>query len=207
MTATTATRAYTFDDGELDLDDRGAGAALYFRSSKGKAGSIADQRAAGARRAERSAWNVVARELDKISASSHESRERDGWPRLVELVETGAVRVIWLWESSRGDRTRSSWMSFLELCSRRSVLIYVECDHYLYDPRRIRDMRSLSEDGNDSAYESDKIHQRTMRAKNEARRDGNLRRVYGGPAPLGLRNAEADWETEPAAAGMLREVA
>ena len=87
--------------------------------------------------------------------------------------------MVWLWESSRGDRRTSQWMLFLESCQDRGVLIYVETDRRLYDVRVPREWKTLAEDGVDNQAESDKIALRVVRAMADNAVNG---KVHGVPA-------------------------
>ena len=72
--------------------------------------------------------------------------------------------IIWLWESSRGERRASAWLALLEDCRDHGTLIYVETHGRLYDMANPRDWRTLAEDGTDSEYESAKDSQRCVRS-------------------------------------------
>jgi site-specific DNA recombinase len=82
------------------------------------------------------------------------------------------VGVLWLWESSRGDRTLTSWAAMLDRCRDHHVRIYVETHGRLYDMANPRDWRTLAEDGVDNAYESDKISLRVSRSMASNAKDG-----------------------------------
>jgi DNA invertase Pin-like site-specific DNA recombinase len=148
MTATpTLTRAY-----------------LYGRQSQASDRSINEQLESGRERASTEGWQVAAEFLDRVSASRHSTKQRDDWPKLVAGVEADHADVVWLWESSRGDRKAWEWLRFLETCRDRGVLIYIETDRRLYDMAVRRDWQTLAEDGVDNQAESDKIAGRVTRA-------------------------------------------
>jgi site-specific DNA recombinase len=156
---------------------------IYGRQSMGNAASINEQLDLGGKRAEAEEWRVHAVYKDEVSASRHASKSRDGWPRLLADVEAGRANVIWLWESSRGDRRASSWLALLEDCRESGVRIYVETHGRLYDMANPRDWRDLAEDGTDNEYESEKTSLR-------ARRSAAARAAQGNPvgrAPYGYR--------------------
>lgn len=157
---------------------------IYGRQSMGKDRSIAEQLASGQDRAEREGWDLVATYSDKVSASRYSTKARDDWPRLLTALERPDVAVLWLWESSRGDRKLSTWASMLETCRDHKVMIFVETDRRLYDTARARDWRTLAEDGVDSAYESDKTSERTQRAM-QANADSGVPHSI---APYGYRH-------------------
>jgi DNA invertase Pin-like site-specific DNA recombinase len=140
------------------------GALTYGRQSLGKDKSIAEQLEAGGKRCAAEGWPHLGEYSDRVSASRYATRARDDWAKLLRHLERPDVGVLWLWESSRGDRTLSSWAAMLETCRDRKVRIYVETHGRLYDMANARDWRTLAEDGVDNAYESEKVSLRTKRA-------------------------------------------
>jgi site-specific DNA recombinase len=200
---------------DTDPEDRPLRTSIYARQSKGKPKSIAEQLACGDDRLDRQGWVLAARLSEGVSASRHARSARDEWPKILGMVQAGELDCVWLWESSRGDRDQAPWAAFLAACRDHGVYIWVETDRRLYDLAAPRDMKTLSEDGTDNAYESEKIAYRTNRAKDAARRDGALHTVLGGPPVVGYRYA-ADGETwepdhradgEPGQVAVLRDVA
>ena len=125
--------------------------------------SIDEQLRLGRERAAAEDWQVHGIYKDGVSASRHATSKRDDWPKLLAVIAAGQARRLWLWESSRGDRTLSSWALLLESCRDHGCLIYVETHGRLYDMGRAREWRTLAEDGVDSAYESDKTSERVRR--------------------------------------------
>lgn len=194
---------------ELDIDPAQLAlrCAVYGRQSHDSTASIGQQLDLGRDRAKHQGWPVAGEFKDGRSASRHARRDRDDWPRLVGQVLAGAIDVIWLWESSRGDRKLSTWAALLEACQERGVYIWVETHKKLYDMRNSRDMRTMGEEGTDNVYESDKIADRVNRDKEAARAAGILRTVLGGNPPVGFRQGKHDWETDPAHADVMRDVA
>lgn len=152
--------AQDYDAGMYDLP----GAVTYGRQSLGKDVSIEEQLELGRKRCAAEEWRFLGQYSDRISASRHESRVRDDWERLLRGLSRPEVRIMWLWESSRGDRKLSTWASMLELCRDNHVRIYVETHGRLYDMDNARDWRTLAEDGVDNAYESEKTSTRTKRS-------------------------------------------
>jgi hypothetical protein len=73
--------------------------------------------------------------------------------------------VVILWDPSRGDRTLSSWVGFLDRCREHRIRIHATAHQRTYDPNRPRDYRSLAEDGVDAAYAADKISTDVRRGK------------------------------------------
>lgn len=137
------------------------GAVAYSRNSSAKQKSIDDQRAENRRSVEANGWRLIAELSDPVSASRYTSKTRDEWAALLAMLPV--IDVVVLWEPSRGDRSLATWAGFLDACRVHGVLIHAVTHHRTYDPRVARDYRSLAEDGVDSAYESDKISERTLR--------------------------------------------
>jgi site-specific DNA recombinase len=80
-------------------------AYLYGRQSQASDRSINEQLESGRERVKAEGWHLAADPFrDKVSASRRSTRQRDDWPKLVAGVEAGQAGVVWLWESSRGDR-------------------------------------------------------------------------------------------------------
>jgi DNA invertase Pin-like site-specific DNA recombinase len=136
-------------------------AAIYSRNSSAKQKSITEQAAENRAAAADHGWTVVDDMSDPVSASRYGTKIRANWTRLLELLPT--VDVVVLWEPSRGDRTLSTWVAFLDRCRQYKVRIHAVTHHRTYDPANARDYRSLAEDGVDSAYESDKTSERVHR--------------------------------------------
>src|SRR5262249_23732649 len=139
-------------------------AVIYARQSQDSQRSTDEQAQAGRNRAELEGWRVFDLYRDGSSASRYATRERQERSRLLQDLERPSVAVLWLWESSRGDRKLASWSALLDKCRERNVRIYVESHGREYDMAKPRDWRTLAEDGVDSAYESEKVSARVKRA-------------------------------------------
>lgn len=115
------------------------------------------------------------------SASRYAKKTRPEFDDLLTHIEAGECGMLALWESSRGDRTLSTWAGFLELCRRKNVLIRILSHGRTYDMRNRRDWRTLADEGVDAADESEKISERTTRGKRDAAAEGKPvgRRGYG----------------------------
>ena len=138
-------------------------AAIYARFSKGHGRSNDEQEAIGRADCAEFGWGVYDVYSDAArSASRFATRERKDWARL--LADLGARRfgILWLWESSRGDRD-VSWFELLATCRFQDVKIYINTHHRLYDMSVPRDWRTLADEGVDSAYESEKTAERINR--------------------------------------------
>lgn len=146
-------------------------AVVYGRNSSAKQKSIRDQLSLCVAEVAGQGWTLVGEPLsDPSSASRYKTKERANWAQLLQMLPT--VDVVVLWESSRGDRTLSSWASFLDSCRENGVRIHALSHHRTYDPRSARDYKTLAEDGVDSAYESDKISEKVRRGQEDSAKDG-----------------------------------
>src|SRR5690349_10188493 len=123
------------------------GALTYGRQSLGNDKSIAEQLELGVKRCAAEGWDHAGEYSDRISASRYATKQRDDWPRLLDALTRPDVGVLWLWETSRGDRKLSSWAAMLETCRDKSVKIFVETHGRLYDMANARDWRTLADDG------------------------------------------------------------
>jgi DNA invertase Pin-like site-specific DNA recombinase len=142
-----------------------ASGVIYARQSQDSKRSIDEQVDAGRARANAEGWTVHGDVFrDRVSASRLATKARDGWPKLLAELDRPQVTRLWLWESSRGDRTLESWAAMLTRCRQHGVLIYVETHGRLYDMANPRDWRTLAEDGIDNQYESEKVSLRVRRA-------------------------------------------
>lgn len=187
----------------------------YQRVSKvarGNDRSPEEQHGDNARAAQRLGWTLGSAYRDKVSASRYGRRVREDWQRLVDDLERNhfGADILILWESSRGSRQMSEWVTLLELCERRGVQIYVTADSKLYDPAEPRDRRSLLEDAIDAEYESSKTSKRTKRSAASAAVDG---KPGPGLPPYGYRRTydpgtgrRVGQEIEPAEAQIVREL-
>jgi len=127
---------------------------IYSRQSEDNRASITQQDQAGQDRAAEEGWPIFAVYRDGISASRHAQKQRKEWPKLLADLDRPEVGILWLWETSRGDRELESWAGLLNRCRKHHVRIYVETHGRLYDMANARDWRTLAEDGVDNAYES-----------------------------------------------------
>ena len=192
-------------------------AAVYLRCSKDRndEASVDEQDEVGAARCETEGWQQRKYRDNDRSASRYAKKDRDGWPQLVADLRDGLFTVVWLWESSRGDRKAYEWLGFLEDCRARRVRIYVETHGRLYDiAGNHRDWKTLAEDGVNNAYASDETSLRIKRHLASAARKGlphgpagyGIRRVYNEVTGKYIRQ-EPDPETGPVAAEIITRIA
>lgn len=164
----------------------------YRRLSDDQGGtSIEDQGDDNESAADDNGWEMGEPYIDKgYSASRYARRTRDDFDRLVADLNSGptgresrfGADILMLWESSRGSRRVGEWVSFIELCEDKGVLIWVTTHERLYDPRNGRDRKTLIDDASDSEYESYKTHKRVSRTTVKEAKRGRPH----GKAPYGL---------------------
>lgn len=160
-------------------------AVVYGRNSSGKIKSINEQLALGHAAIRQRQWTHIGDYSDKNSASRFRKKNdtREDWYRLLDDLEKRKLDIVVLWESSRGDRTLSSWALFLERCRELDTKIYVIVDDYVYDMNVFRDWEHLANAGVKNAGESEMISLRARRGIAGAAAAGKIR----GIAPYGLR--------------------
>lgn len=183
-------------------------------SDRNDRASVSDQEKAGGARCEAEGWKPRWYEDNDISASRFTTAARDDWARLLADLDAGLLDVIWLWESSRGDRKNTGWSAFLDLCRDRGVLIYVETHGRAYDMRNARDWKTLAEDGVNNAYASEETSQRVLRGLAGAAAQGRPHGLvhYGyirryNPSDGKYLTQEPDPETAPVAAEIITRAA
>jgi len=166
-------------------------ASTYGRQSSGKAKSIAEQLEEGQRTKDEQGWTDAGDYTDGSSASrfgklpgSGKNAGRSGWTAVSDAVNRGAIDVLILWESSRGDRTPETWFAFLSSCRTNGVSIHVIQHGRTYNLSNARDWKTLAEDGVNNAYEAELLSVRTKRGHAGAAKAGL---PPGGPTPYGYK--------------------
>lgn len=189
-------------------------AGIYGRQSKSNTASIEEQTAECRADAESEGWTVAEVYSDGVSASRFSKGIREDWARLLADLAAGALDVLLLWESSRGDRDLPSWASMLATCRSKGVLIRVTTHGRTYDMSKARDWKQLAEDGVDSAYESEKTSLRGRRAaaagaiagRPHGRIPYGYERVYD-PATKALVEQRPDPKTAPIVREIISRIA
>ena len=193
-------------------------AGVYERVSRAhdkRARSIEEQNAANRRDAEAGGWTIARTFQDpNRSASRFATRDREAYRDMLAAIEGGELDLVILWESSRGGRELEAWAGFLNACRRHDVLIHVTSHGRTYDMKTGRDWKALAEDGVDSANESEKTSERTLRATSANAANGRphglapygYRRAYD-PATRELIGQEPDPDTAPVVADIITRVA
>jgi site-specific DNA recombinase len=146
--------------------------ALYGRQSRNKKTSVDQQLDTGRGDAADEGWAIFGEYQDGVSASRFSKKVREDWARLLSDLGAKKFDVLWLWESSRGDRDIVSWVTMLDQCRALDVKIFVHTHDRLYDVRNARDWKALVEDGTDSAYEVEKTSLRVLRDTDARAKDG-----------------------------------
>lgn len=149
-------------------------AGVYRRCSQDRndRASVSDQEKAGGARCEAEGWKPRWYEDNDISASRFTMAARDDWARLLADLGAGILDVVWLWESSRGDRKLSEWARFLDLCRDRGILVWIETHGRGYDLGNARDWKTLAEDGVANHYASEETSLRVLRGLRGAAAQG-----------------------------------
>lgn len=115
---------------------------------------------------------------NNLPGSKFATKKRKDWPRLLEDIESGRIKVLIVWELSRGSRKYSEWGAFLDLIEEKHVPIHCITHERTYDPRNHKDMEILQLEGVKSHSESNVISARTRRGHAKARKKG---RPHGTP--------------------------
>jgi len=147
------------------------------------------------------------------SASRYATRDRPDYAALLAHIAAGDCEMLSLWENSRGSRDLGEWAELFKLCRVEGVLIRVISHKRTYDVRNRRDWRALADDAVESADESEKISERTVRGKRDAAAAGRPvgRRGYGWIRTYDRRGRVEsqipDPETGPIAAEIITRIA
>ena len=143
----------------------------YGRESMGSAQSIKEQSRLFFARAAAEGWEVGGWFEDAVSASAYGRKKgvaRDAWPE----ARANLKEILWLNESSRGDRELSQWATFLEQCRDAGARVWVEQHERLFDLRIAGDWRTLATDGVDSEMEARRISKRILTGMKRNVREG-----------------------------------
>jgi DNA invertase Pin-like site-specific DNA recombinase len=185
---------------------RAANLGRVSKDKSGEARSVGEQHEENAAAAAANGWTVTEKYEDVMSASRFAKGTREDWPRLVADVEAGKLDVVILWEPSRGSRKLGEWITFLDLCRDRGVLIHVTSHRYTYDQSSYRDRETLVNEGTKAEGESEKTSERVLRALAANAADGmphshapfGYRRVYDDRGHLNRDQAQRPVEAEAA---------
>jgi DNA invertase Pin-like site-specific DNA recombinase len=181
----------------------------YARLSKktrgGQVESIPLQFATLDRLAEYGGHTIGARYDDKALSAWDESIERKGWEAFLAELDTGRHRAAMSYHADRLSRNGMDTERLLQVGARRKITLITP--EGIYDLGNADSRAMFRHLAAMTINQSDATSRRAVNHKNEARRQGNLRIVYGGPPPLGFRQGREDWEVDPVQAGYLNEAA
>jgi site-specific DNA recombinase len=83
--------------------------------------------------AKRQDWRVVAEHRDDdVGASPYSRKEREAWPKVRELIETGQVDILAVRSLSRASRDRMVYAALIHACITHGVLLAI--GGKVYDP-------------------------------------------------------------------------
>src|SRR5215467_13957835 len=190
-------------------DQTYADAPAYARLSKkkkgGKVESIPLQLGTLARLAEYRGDTIGRQFADKHLSAWDQTITRPDWEAFLAELDTGAHKAAYSYHADRLSRNGMDTERLLAIGARWGiVLITPEGIYDLGNDDQRAMFRMLA---SMTINQSDATSRRARNHKNEARRQGNLRIVYGGSPPLGFRQGGEDWEVDPASAAWLTELA
>lgn len=196
---------------------------LYARKSTADAGrSVARQERAW--RADCASEGLAAGEVfvdPDLSASRYARKARPDFARLVEHIRSGQCQAVALWEASRGSRTLSEYVTFLDLCRDSGVLIRIFGEGgRTFDPRKRADYKALATEGVAAHDESERLSGRIIAGNRDAASLGRppgptlygFRREHGPPveddtSASGARRREIRQLVNEAEAAIIRRLA
>jgi DNA invertase Pin-like site-specific DNA recombinase len=181
----------------------------YARLSRKKKGgqieSIPLQFATLDRLAEYGEHSIGQRFDDKALSAWDESVHRAGWEAFLAELDTGAHKAAFSYHADRLSRNGMDTERLLQIGARHGITLLTP--EGVYDLGNADSRAMFRHLAAMTINQSDAGSRRARNHKNEARRQGNLRIVYGGTPPLGFRQGDSDWEVDPAQAAWLTEVA
>ncbi len=99
-----------------------------------------------------------------MSASRFATKTRPQWAKLVDdVLPSGKVGVLVLWEPARGSRVLSTWALLLETCQRLGILVHITSHEQTYNLRNPRHWKTLADDGVKAVYDSEETSMRVLR--------------------------------------------
>lgn len=99
-----------------------------------------------------------------MSASRFATKARPQWAKLVDdVLPSGNVGVLVLWEPARGSRVLSTWALLLETCQRLGILVHITSHEQTYNLRNPRHWKTLADDGVKAVYDSEETSMRVLR--------------------------------------------
>lgn len=137
-------------------------------------------------------WRQVVVIDEDLGHSASGAVHRSGFVRMVSEIGLGRVGAVAAREVSRFARNNRDWHQLVEMCSLVDTLLI---DHEaIYDARRGNDRLLLGLKGSLSEYELDLLRQRSLEARWQKARRGELVQVR----PVGfVNNADGQLEMDP----------
>ena len=136
-------------------------------------------------------WSAIEVIDDDLGRSAAGSVQRAGFERMVAEVCLGKVGAVCAREVSRFARNSRDWQQLIEMC--RVVDTVLIDQETVYAPRQGNDRLLLGLKGSLNEYELDLLRQRSLSARHEKARRGEL--VVG--APVGFVKAGDRYEKDP----------
>jgi len=137
-------------------------------------------------------WREIEVVDEDLGRSAAGMVTRTGFERMVAEVCLGQVGAVAAWEVSRFARNSREWQQLVEVC--RIVDTVLIDQETVYSPRQSNDRLLLGLKGSLNEYELDLLRQRSVEARREKARRGELIVV----APVGYQKTEDQhWEKDP----------
>ena len=138
-------------------------------------------------------WSEVEVVDEDLGRSASGSVTRAGFERMVAQVCLGQVGAVAAREVSRFARNSREWQKLVEVCRVVDTLLI---DQEMYTPRQSNDRLLLGLKGSLNEYELDLLRQRSVEARREKARRGEL--IVASPAGY-VKGEEARLEKDPIA--------
>lgn len=136
-------------------------------------------------------WSQIETIDDDLGRSASGSAERAGFDRMVAEVCLGKVGAVAAREVSRFARNSRDWQQLIEMC--RVVDTVLVDQETVYAPRQSNDRLLLGMKGSLNEYELDLLRQRSLAARHEKAKRGEL--IVS--APVGFVKAGDRLEKDP----------
>lgn len=137
-------------------------------------------------------WREIEVVDDDLGRSAAGTVTRAGFERMVAEVCLGKVGAVAAREVSRFARNSREWQQLVEVCRIVDTLLIDQ--ETVYTPRQSNDRLLLGLKGSLNEYELDLLRQRSVEARREKARRGELLVT----APVGyLKTEEKHWEKDP----------
>ena len=130
---------------------------------------------------------------------------RPGWEAFLAELDTGAHKAAYSYHADRLSRDGMQTERLLRIGARWAIVLITP--EGIYDLGNADQRAMFRMLASMTINQSDATSRRARNHKAEARRQGNLRIVYGGSPPLGFRQGDDDWQVDPASASWLTELA